>query len=78
MVDQIGMFDEVFGKGYCEENDLACRALRAGYINVVMVNMYVLHKVSASFGGAEALQRISHNKKILNARWKEFLLLQRF
>lgn len=72
-IDKIGMLDEVFGKGYCEENDLACRALQAGYINVVMVNMYVLHKVSASFGGAEALQRISHNKKILNARWKEFL-----
>lgn len=73
VVEEIGGFDEVFGKGYCEENDLSCRALQAGYINVVMANAYVWHKGAASFGRKEAEQRIKQNKKILDARWSSFL-----
>lgn len=72
-IEKIGLFDEIFGKGYCEENDLACRALKAGYINVVMVNTYVLHKEGASFGTDEKMRRIMHNRKILNERWQNFL-----
>lgn len=73
VVEQIGGFDEVFGKGYCEENDLSCRALAAGYINVMMVNAYVWHKGAASFGRSEQYQRIKDNKQILDARWNRFL-----
>ena len=73
VVEQIGGFDEIFGKGYCEENDLSCRALAAGYINVMMVNAYVWHKGAASFGRSEQCDRIRQNKQILDARWNEFL-----
>lgn len=73
VMEEIGGFDEVFGKGYCEENDLSCRALQAGYINVVMANAYVWHKGAASFGSQETDQRIRQNKKILDVRWRDFL-----
>lgn len=73
VVQKIGGFDEIFGKGYCEENDLSMRALQAGYINVVMTNCYVRHNGAASFGSAERLRRIEANKKIFDARWLDFM-----
>lgn len=73
VVEKIGGFDPVFGKGYCEENDFSFRALKAGYQNVAMVNTFVVHKGSASFGSEETRRRIKHNKQILDARWHEYM-----
>ncbi len=50
VIDRIGVFDdETYGKGYCEEGDWCFRAKTAGYKNVLIPNLYVYHKLGASF-----------------------------
>ena len=45
-----GVFDEIYGAGYNEENDLVMRAGRRGYRSVLANHAFVWHKGSASFG----------------------------
>ena len=49
-INKIGMFDTVYGKGYGEENDWCCRAVKNGFVNVMITNLFVYHKHGASFG----------------------------
>ena len=50
-VDSIGFFDQdLFGKGYGEENDFSMRARRAGMRNVLCDDVYVVHLGGRSFG----------------------------
>ncbi len=47
----IGLFNEqLFGKGYGEENDFCRRAVNAQYRNVLCDDAYVVHVGSCSFG----------------------------
>lgn len=49
-LDSVGHFDEqLFPRGYGEENEFCMRVLRSGKINVVSPNTYVYHVRSASF-----------------------------
>lgn len=66
--DTMGMFDEVFGKGYCEENDWCMRALKNGYKNSIVPNLFVYHKHGGSFLSNEKKAFIEKNLKIL---WKK-------
>jgi GT2 family glycosyltransferase len=50
-IDRIGLFDQdLFGKGYGEENDFSLRAQQAGMRNVLCDNVYVAHLGGRSFG----------------------------
>lgn len=65
LIRQFGLFDEIFGKGYNEENDFCARINQYGY-NVAMANRaYVYHYESRSFGEA---------KKSLDAKNREILI----
>lgn len=65
LIRQFGLFDEIFGKGYNEENDFCARINQYGY-NVAMANRaYVYHYESRSFGEA---------KKALDAKNREILI----
>lgn len=65
LVDQVGLFDaDNFGKGYCEENDWCQRAIKAGYENIHVTNLFVYHKHGGSFGDSKA-QLIKENYKKL-------------
>lgn len=68
LIDMFGLFDEVYGKGYNEENDFCMRVNQYGY-NVVAANRaFVFHHESLSFGESKAeLDMI--NSKILTARY---------
>lgn len=59
MLDDIGLFDEeAYPRGYGEENDLAMRALAAGWTHLVCDTVFVFHRRSASFnqqGGRDEL-----------------------
>ncbi len=59
MLDEIGLFDEeAYPRGYGEENDLAMRALAAGWTHLVCDTVFVFHRRSASFnqlGGRDEL-----------------------
>lgn len=49
-LNNIGYFDEeLFEKGYGEENDFCFRALNHGYINVICDNTFIYHKGTQSF-----------------------------
>jgi GT2 family glycosyltransferase len=50
-IDGVGFFDEdLFGKGYGEENDFSMRARQAGMRNVLCDDAYVVHLGGRSFG----------------------------
>ncbi len=51
LIDAIGIFDPVFGKGYGEENDFCLRAAQAGFRNVLCDDAFVLHAGERSFAG---------------------------
>lgn len=49
-LNKVGLFDvETFGKGYGEENDWCQRAIKAGWRNVHVMNVFVYHKGGVSF-----------------------------
>jgi GT2 family glycosyltransferase len=50
-IDRIGLFDEeLFGRGYGEENDFSMRARTVGMRNVLCDDVYVVHLGGRSFG----------------------------
>lgn len=50
-IDRVGYFDEdLFGKGYGEENDFSMRVSAAGMKNVLCDDVYVVHLGGCSFG----------------------------
>lgn len=49
VIDQIGAFDAIFGRGYGEENDFCMRALKAGYKNLLANDIFVYHSGKVSF-----------------------------
>jgi len=75
--DEIGLFDEVFGKGYGEENDWSMRARKKGYINVVVPNLFVYHKHGGSFKSEEKKKLIENNLRILLQRFPDYEKLVR-
>lgn len=73
--DKIGLFDEVFGKGYGEENDWSMRALNAGYKNIIVTNLFVYHKHGGSFPSEEKKKLIDKNLELLKVKHPKYLLL---
>ena len=69
VIATLGVFDEIFGRGYCEETDLHYRARAAGWRCVVADDTWIHHRQGASFHDSDA--RIAANLKILMARWKD-------
>jgi GT2 family glycosyltransferase len=64
-IREVGYFDEeLFGKGYGEENDFSMRARQAGLHNVLCDDVYVVHLGGRSFGpaglepGEDSMQRL--------------------
>lgn len=64
---KVGIFDEIYGKGYCEESDLCMRLTTRGYRTVVADNVYVFHKGRATF--TDRGKRYKANRKIFDSRW---------
>ncbi len=65
LLNDIGFFNEqVFGRGYGEENDFCRRAVNAQYRNVLCDDAYVVHIGSCSFGD-EKLVHTERNMQVL-------------
>jgi glycosyltransferase involved in cell wall biosynthesis/2-polyprenyl-3-methyl-5-hydroxy-6-metoxy-1,4-benzoquinol methylase len=59
---EVGLLDaETFGKGYGEENDWCQRAIKAGYENVQVDNLFVYHKHGGSFTSEEKQRLLDKN-----------------
>jgi len=61
-LDKYGIFDEkTFGKGYGEENDLCMRFSKHGLKNSAILNTYIAHLESQSFGEENRIEQIKNN-----------------
>lgn len=70
---EIGFFDlEAFGRGYGEEVDWCRRAMRRGFVNVAVPNLYVHHRHGGSFPSAEKQRLIQASGDIIRQRYPEF------
>ena len=67
-----GLFDEdLFGTGYGEENDLACRMREAGFLNLLCDTLFVWHEGGVSFaesGGGD----LAGNLDRITRRWPRY------
>jgi GT2 family glycosyltransferase len=71
VIDAVGLFDEVYGMGYGEENDLTMRALGEGWRCATANRAFVFHYESKSFGDTREA-RIAANLEILRARYPDY------
>ena len=74
-IDEYGLFDPVYGKGYCEEVDFCLRAKSNGKKCVLIDNLYVKHKRNKSFG-TDKNKYLSINNKIMFSRWGEMFSIK--
>ena len=73
---EFGGFDEIYGRGYNEENDLIMRAGRRGYRAVLANRAFVWHQGSASFDLANEHAKLEgSNREVLLRRYPEYLRL---
>lgn len=71
-INQYGLFDEVYGKGYGEENDFAMRIQENGWKCAVANHSFVFHYESKSFGETVRNEQIEKNEKILLERYPKY------
>ncbi|KAA0677122.1 glycosyltransferase [Azospirillum brasilense] len=72
-LNRIGFFDlETFGRGYGEEVDWCRRALRHGFANVVVPNLYVHHRHGGSFSSEEKQRQVQVSGEVIRQRYPEF------
>lgn len=64
-----GLFDEVYGAGYNEENDFCMRINDVGYSSLIANRALVLHAASSSFGAERRARLDAENFEILEARY---------
>ncbi len=69
LIEKYGLFDEIFGRGYNEENDYCLRLNENGYSSVIANRAFVEHAGSASFGSTERSELERTNAKILHERY---------
>lgn len=72
VIDKHGLFDEIYGKGYAEENDFSMRIMRDGWLCATANRSYVFHYESRSFGNETREKQIAKNAKILLKRYPEY------
>lgn len=80
-LEEVGLFDDIYDRGYCEDLDLCMRLTAKGYRTVVADNVYVYHQGKASFKEERDTSYQKKNQQIFDARWsakykrqfKEFL-----
>jgi GT2 family glycosyltransferase/glycosyltransferase involved in cell wall biosynthesis len=71
---EFGGFDEIYGHGYNEENDLVMRAGRCGYRVVLANRAFVWHESETSFSSAGVTKSAWEpiNRAILDKRYPEY------
>jgi GT2 family glycosyltransferase len=72
VIKKYGLFDEIFGKGYGEENDFCLRARRHGYDCAIANRAFVFHYKARSFTKQKRDTLVAKNEKILDKRYPEY------
>ncbi|WP_347814334.1 glycosyltransferase [Alkalihalobacillus sp. LMS39] len=74
VLDEIGLFDERFGLGNFEDDDLCLRARKKGYELMVVLDSYVHHEGHATFNqisGVDFNQLLNENREKAHKKWGE-------
>ncbi|NJN47131.1 MAG: glycosyltransferase [Candidatus Competibacteraceae bacterium] len=66
-LEDVGVFDEIYGRGYCEESDLCMRLTARGYRTVIADHVYVYHKGGGTFSDGD--ERYRRNRRLFDSRW---------
>ena len=77
VIKKYGLFDEIFGKGYGEENDFCMRIKKHGFKNVLSNRAFVFHLEAKSFSLETKNKLLKENLKILHARHPSYRQLVR-
>lgn len=75
VINKYGLFDEVYGAGYGEENDFCMRIRQKGYKCAVSNRAFVRHYKARSFTSERRSKLVEKNEKILYKRYPEYLKL---
>ena len=75
ILEEFGLFDEIYGHGYNEENDLIMRANRAGYRAVLANHAFVYHVGETSFASSDSPRGVREktNAALLQKRYPEYM-----
>ncbi len=68
-LEDVGVFDEAFGRGYGEESDWCMRARSKGWRSVGVPDAFVYHRGRVSFKDYKANTFREHNYPIFMKRW---------
>jgi len=72
-IKEIGFLDyETYDRGYAEENDWCQKAIKKGYRNVHVENLFVYHKHGGSFLSDEKKQLIADHLEKLKQRFPDY------
>lgn len=73
VIAKVGLFDPVYGRGYCEEVDWCLRSRARGYRAVLAPSAFVYHQGSASTAGTGMLAHkattVAEHERILDLRY---------
>ena len=71
-INKVGLFDEIYGRGYSEETDYQFKSMKKGFKAKVLIDTYVYHESRVSFGESEKQLKIrEEHLKIFFDRWRE-------
>lgn len=73
IIDEIGLLDEIYGKGYFDDNDMSMRIYEHGYKTVASNRAFVVHFGSKSFSDHYRTHRSEVNKKIFFNKYPQFI-----
>lgn len=72
-LDAVGFLDsDTYGRGFGEENDWCQSAIKAGFKNVIVENLFVYHNHGATFQSDEKKALIEDHLKKLNQRFPNY------
>ncbi|MCE5185520.1 MAG: glycosyltransferase [Planctomycetaceae bacterium] len=72
-IKKIGVFDAAaFGRGCGEENDWCMKAMRKGFRNVIVPNLFCFHHHTASFARAEKDSLVREHAATIRRRYPEY------
>ena len=72
VIEQYGLFDEIYGKGYGEENDFCMRIRRKGWLCAVSNGAYAFHYKARSFTEEKRSELVRVNERVLLERYPEY------
>jgi GT2 family glycosyltransferase len=76
VIEQVGLLDESFGRGYFEDDDYCKRVMTAGYSIGIARDVFVHHEMDASFskiGNQEKIDLFNKNRLLYESKWGKWI-----